>query len=70
MYQIVHGRNWSYLGPGGLTGGIASFRIRDVHPSTVNAFVQLTRCPSEGINAGLIGSLAIHARIDLWGADT
>ncbi|MCD9645253.1 Rpoc1p [Datura stramonium] len=43
---------------GGLTGRTASFRIRDIHPSHYGRI-----CPidtSEGINVGLIGSLAIH----------
>nr|DBA06324.1 TPA: RNA polymerase beta subunit [Tapheocarpa calandrinioides] len=66
LTQIVHGRKLSYLGPGGLTGRTASFRIRDIHPSHYGRI-----CPidtSEGINVGLIGSLAIHVRIDYWGA--
>ncbi|KAL5555681.1 hypothetical protein UlMin_037917 [Ulmus minor] len=61
LTQIVHGRKSSYLGPGGLTGRTASFRIRDIHPSHYGRI-----CPIdtfEGINVGLIGSLAIHARI-------
>nr|CUA65987.1 RNA polymerase beta subunit [Dianthus gratianopolitanus] len=66
LTQIVHGRKLSYLGPGGLTGRTASFRIRDIHPSHYARI-----CPidtSEGINVGLIGSLAIHARLGLWGS--
>ena len=66
LTQIVHGRKLSYLGPGGLTGRTASFRIRDIHPSHYGRI-----CPidtSEGINVGLIGSLAIHARIGYWGS--
>nr|YP_010143321.1 RNA polymerase beta subunit [Polygala arillata]QQL04527.1 RNA polymerase beta subunit [Polygala arillata] len=66
LAQIVHGRKWSYLGPGGLTGRTASFQIRDIHPSYYGRI-----CPidtSEGINVGLIGSLAIHARIGRWGS--
>jgi DNA-directed RNA polymerase subunit beta len=65
LTQIVHGRKVSYLGPGGLTGRTASFRIRDIHPSHYGRI-----CPidtSEGINVGLIGSLSIHARIGHWG---
>ncbi|RZC89857.1 hypothetical protein C5167_035855 [Papaver somniferum] len=65
LTQIVHGRKLSYLGPGGLTGRIASFRVRDIHPSHYGRI-----CPidtSEGINVGLIGSLAIHARIRFKG---
>jgi len=66
LTQIVHGRKLSYLGPGGLTGRTASFRIRDIHPSHYGHI-----CPidtSEGINVGLIGSFAIHARISRWGS--
>ncbi|CAI8583123.1 unnamed protein product [Vicia faba] len=66
LTQIVHGRKLSSLGPGGLTGRTASFRIRDIHPSHYGRI-----CPidtSEGINVGLIGSLAIHARIGRWGS--
>nr|YP_009351963.1 RNA polymerase beta subunit [Schoepfia jasminodora]AQW41680.1 RNA polymerase beta subunit [Schoepfia jasminodora] len=66
LTQIVHGRKSSYLGPGGLTGRTASFRIRDIHPSHYGRI-----CPidtSEGINVGLIGSLAIYARIGHWGS--
>nr|YP_009477038.1 RNA polymerase beta subunit [Adenocalymma nodosum]AVM81568.1 RNA polymerase beta subunit [Adenocalymma nodosum] len=66
LTQIVHGRKWSYLGPGGVTGRTASFPIRDIHPSYYGRI-----CPidtSEGINVGLIGSLAIHARMDHWGS--
>nr|WBU14124.1 RNA polymerase beta subunit [Cyanotis ciliata] len=66
LTQIVHGRKLSYLGPGGLTGRTASFRIRDIHPSHYGRI-----CPidtSEGVNVGLIGSLAIHVRIGYWGS--
>nr|YP_009141419.1 RNA polymerase beta subunit [Lathyrus odoratus]AIL55945.1 RNA polymerase beta subunit [Lathyrus odoratus] len=66
LTQIVHGRKWSSLGPGGLTARTASFRIRDIHPSYYGRI-----CPidtSEGINVGLVGSLAIHARIGRWGS--
>nr|YP_009861282.1 RNA polymerase beta subunit [Stylochaeton bogneri]QIU82972.1 RNA polymerase beta subunit [Stylochaeton bogneri] len=66
LTQIIHGRKLSYLGPGGLTGRTASFRIRDIHPSHYGRI-----CPidtSEGINVGLIGSLAIHARIGHFGS--
>nr|YP_009407322.1 RNA polymerase beta subunit [Aldrovanda vesiculosa]ASA46280.1 RNA polymerase beta subunit [Aldrovanda vesiculosa]QBC71176.1 RNA polymerase beta subunit [Aldrovanda vesiculosa] len=66
LTPIVHGRKWSYLGPGGLTGRTASFRIRDIHPTYYGRI-----CPidtSEGIHVGLIGSLAIHARIGVGGS--
>nr|YP_008994387.1 RNA polymerase beta subunit [Viviania marifolia]AGV02816.1 RNA polymerase beta subunit [Viviania marifolia] len=66
LTPIVNGRKWSHLGPGGLTARTASFRIRDIHPSHYGRI-----CPidtSEGINVGLIGSLAIHAKIGHWGS--
>nr|YP_010457342.1 RNA polymerase beta subunit [Euonymus acanthocarpus]UUA68525.1 RNA polymerase beta subunit [Euonymus acanthocarpus] len=66
LTQTVHGRKLSYLGPGGLTGRTANFRIRDIHPSHYGRI-----CPidtSEGINVGLIGSLAIHAKIGHCGS--
>ncbi|KAL5072945.1 hypothetical protein RYX36_011929 [Vicia faba] len=66
LTQIVDGRKLSSLGPGGLTGRTASFRVRDIHPSHYGHI-----CPidtSEGINVGLIRSLAIHARIGRWGS--
>lgn len=66
LTQIVHGRKSSYLGPGGLTGRTASFQIRDIHPSHYGRI-----CPidtSEGIHVGLIGSLAIYARMGHWGS--
>nr|YP_010154065.1 RNA polymerase beta subunit [Corydalis davidii]QQW51898.1 RNA polymerase beta subunit [Corydalis davidii] len=66
LTQIVHGRKVSYLGPGGLTARTASFRMRDIHPSHYGRI-----CPidtSEGINVGLVGSFAIHARIGHGGS--
>nr|GEU35367.1 RNA polymerase beta subunit, chloroplastic [Tanacetum cinerariifolium] len=66
LTQIVHGRKLSYLGPGGLTARTATFPIRDIHPSHYERI-----CPidtSEGISVGLIGSLAIHAKIGRWGS--
>ncbi|KAI7757525.1 LOW QUALITY PROTEIN: hypothetical protein M8C21_008188, partial [Ambrosia artemisiifolia] len=64
LTQIVHGRKLSYLGPKGLTARTATFPIRNIHPSHYGRI-----CPidtSEGINVGLIGSLAIHVRIGHW----
>nr|YP_010290862.1 RNA polymerase beta subunit [Gahnia tristis]ULQ66019.1 RNA polymerase beta subunit [Gahnia tristis] len=66
LAQVAHGRKWSFLGTRGLTSRTASFRIRDIHPSYYGRI-----CPidtSEGINVGLMGSLAIHARIGHWGS--
>ncbi|PIA29013.1 hypothetical protein AQUCO_06400064v1 [Aquilegia coerulea] len=66
LTQIVHGRKLSYLGPGGLTGRTASFRIRDIQLSHYGRICPINT--SEGINVGLIGSLEIHARIGYWGS--
>nr|YP_009729894.1 RpoB [Caldesia parnassifolia]QHW08230.1 RpoB [Caldesia parnassifolia]UDZ61118.1 RNA polymerase beta subunit [Caldesia parnassifolia]UDZ61119.1 RNA polymerase beta subunit [Caldesia parnassifolia]UDZ61120.1 RNA polymerase beta subunit [Caldesia parnassifolia]UDZ61121.1 RNA polymerase beta subunit [Caldesia parnassifolia] len=66
LTQTVHGRKLSSLGPGGLTARTASFRVRDIHPSYYGRI-----CPidtSEGLNVGLIGSLALHAKMDSWGS--
>nr|UDZ61131.1 RNA polymerase beta subunit [Echinodorus cordifolius]WRM53816.1 RNA polymerase beta subunit [Echinodorus grisebachii] len=66
LTHIVHGRKLSSLGPGGLTAQTASFRIRDIHPSHYGRICPIAT--SEGINVGLIGSLAIHVKIDSWGS--
>ncbi|KAF3673076.1 DNA-directed RNA polymerase subunit beta [Capsicum annuum] len=66
LTQIVHGRKYCYLGPGGLTCRTASFRIRHIHPSHYGCIFPIDT--SEGINVGLIRSLAIHARIGYWGS--
>nr|YP_009390879.1 RNA polymerase beta subunit [Drosera erythrorhiza]ARV87543.1 RNA polymerase beta subunit [Drosera erythrorhiza] len=66
LTPIVHGRKWSSLGPRGLTGRTASVKLRDIHPTYYGRI-----CPidtSEGIHVGLIGSLAIHARIGIGGS--
>jgi DNA-directed RNA polymerase subunit beta len=65
LTEIVHKRRLSSLGPGGLTRRTAGFQVRDIHPSHYGRI-----CPietSEGMNAGLIGSLAIHAKINNLG---
>nr|YP_009239039.1 RNA polymerase beta subunit [Monsonia emarginata]AML26863.1 RNA polymerase beta subunit [Monsonia emarginata] len=66
LAQIVHGRKWSFLGPGGLTARTASFRIRDIHPSYYGRICTIDT--SEGLKVGLMGSLAIHARIGHYGS--
>nr|YP_009970852.1 RNA polymerase beta subunit [Passiflora costaricensis]QNE88470.1 RNA polymerase beta subunit [Passiflora costaricensis] len=66
LSQIFHVRRLSFLGPGGLTTRTANFGMRNIHPSHYGRI-----CPidtSEGINAGLIGSLTIHAKIGHWGS--
>lgn len=65
LTEIVHKRRLSSLGPGGLTRRTAGFQVRDIHSSHYGRI-----CPietSEGMNAGLIGSLAIHAGINASG---
>nr|QUE27699.1 RNA polymerase beta subunit [Isoetes hypsophila] len=65
LTQIVHRRRLSYLGPGGSIRRTASFQVRDTHPSHYGRV-----CPietSEGMNAGPISSLALHASVDPWG---
>nr|QWW93010.1 RNA polymerase beta subunit [Cyathodium smaragdinum] len=65
LTEIVHKRRLSSLGPGGLTRRTASFQVRDIHSSHYGRI-----CPietSEGMNAGLISSLAIHAKLSLLG---
>ncbi|NER81997.1 MAG: DNA-directed RNA polymerase subunit beta, partial [Leptolyngbya sp. SIO1D8] len=51
--------------PGGLTRERAGFAVRDIHPSHYGRI-----CPietPEGPNAGLIGSLATHGRVNEFG---
>lgn len=65
LTEMVHKRRLSSLGPGGLTRRTAGFQVRDIHPSHYGRI-----CPietSEGMNAGPIGSLAIHAKINNLG---
>nr|YP_009426330.1 RNA polymerase beta subunit [Diplazium dilatatum]ASU95004.1 RNA polymerase beta subunit [Diplazium dilatatum] len=61
LSEMVHKRRLSSVGPGGLTRRTASFQARDIHFSHYGRI-----CPietSEGMNAGLISSLAIQAEI-------
>nr|YP_010981709.1 RNA polymerase beta subunit [Lygodium circinatum]UYR96082.1 RNA polymerase beta subunit [Lygodium circinatum] len=61
LAEMVHKRRLSALGPGGLTRRTASFQARDIHFSHYGRI-----CPietSEGMNAGLISSLAIFAEV-------
>nr|YP_010715459.1 RNA polymerase beta subunit [Todea barbara]WDE24576.1 RNA polymerase beta subunit [Todea barbara] len=66
LAEVVHKRRLSALGPGGLTRRTANFQVRDIHPSHYGRI-----CPietSEGMNAGPIASLAIHARVSTSGS--
>ncbi len=56
----------SSLGPEGLTRRTASLQVRDIHPIHYGHI-----CPIEtfeGMNARLIASLAIHARVNTRGS--
>jgi len=62
---MSHKRKLSLLGPGGLTRRTASFRTRDIHPSHYGRICTIET--SEGMNAGVIPSLSICARVDSEG---
>ncbi len=65
LAELTHKRRLSALGPGGLTRERAGFAVRDIHPSHYGRI-----CPietPEGPNAGLIGSLSTHARVNPYG---
>ncbi|MDY7005667.1 MAG: DNA-directed RNA polymerase subunit beta [Cyanobacteriota bacterium] len=65
LAELTHKRRISALGPGGLTRERAGFAVRDIHPSHYGRI-----CPietPEGPNAGLIGSLANHAKVNSYG---
>nr|QXO90639.1 RNA polymerase beta subunit [Pyrrosia assimilis] len=66
LSELVHKRKLSSVGPGGLTRRTASFQARDIHFSHYGRI-----CPietSEGMNAGLISSLAIQAEVSNSGS--
>nr|YP_009455762.1 DNA-directed RNA polymerase beta chain [Dictyopteris divaricata]YP_010205269.1 DNA-directed RNA polymerase beta chain [Grateloupia livida]AQZ24978.1 DNA-directed RNA polymerase beta chain [Dictyopteris divaricata]UAV85838.1 DNA-directed RNA polymerase beta chain [Grateloupia livida] len=65
LAQLTHKRRISSLGPGGLNSDHVSFTARDIHPTQYGRL-----CPietPEGQRAGLITSLATHAKIDQYG---
>lgn len=65
LAELTHKRRISALGPGGLNKERAGFAVRDLHPSHYGRI-----CPietPEGPNAGLIGSLSIYARVNIYG---
>ena len=65
LAQLTHKRRISSLGPGGLNSEHVSFAARDIHPTQYGRL-----CPietPEGQKAGLIASLATHARINNYG---
>jgi len=65
LADIIHKRKMSLLGPGGLTRTTASFRVRDIHPSYYGRICPIAT--AEGLNAGLICSLATYAKINYQG---
>ena len=65
LAELTHKRRLSALGPGGLSRQSAKLEVRDVHHSHYGRI-----CPietPEGPNIGLIGSLAMHGRINEFG---
>ena len=65
LAELTAKRRLSALGPGGLSRQSAKLEVRDVHESHYGRI-----CPietPEGPNIGLIGSMAVHARIDDYG---
>jgi len=65
LAELTHKRRLSALGPGGLNRERAGFEVRDVHHSHYGRI-----CPietPEGPNIGLIGTLAVYARLNKFG---
>ncbi len=65
LSEVTHKRRISALGPGGLTRERAGFEVRDVHNTHYGRV-----CPietPEGPNIGLINSLAVYARANVYG---
>ena len=65
LAQLTHKRRISSLGPGGLNSDHVSFAARDIHPTQYGRL-----CPietPEGQRAGLVASLATHAKINEYG---
>jgi DNA-directed RNA polymerase subunit beta len=65
LAELTSKRRLSALGPGGLSRQSAKLEVRDVHHSHYGRI-----CPietPEGPNIGLIGSMAVHARVDSYG---
>ena len=65
LAELTAKRRLSALGPGGLSRQSAKLEVRDVHHSHYGRI-----CPietPEGPNIGLIGSMAVYARVDDYG---
>ena len=65
LSEVEHKRRMSAMGPGGLDRYRAGFEVRDVHRSHYGRI-----CPiqtPEGPNIGLVGHMAIYARVNEYG---
>ncbi len=65
LSEVEHKRRLSAMGPGGLERNRAGFEVRDVHRSHYGRI-----CPiqtPEGPNIGLVGHMALYARINEYG---
>ncbi|MFH1354192.1 MAG: DNA-directed RNA polymerase subunit beta [bacterium] len=65
LSEIEHKRRMSAMGPGGLDRHRAGFEVRDVHRSHYGRI-----CPiqtPEGPNIGLVGHMAVYARLNEYG---
>ncbi len=65
LSEVEHKRRVSAMGPGGLDRNRAGFEVRDVHRSHYGRI-----CPvqtPEGPNIGLVGHMALFARINSYG---
>ncbi len=65
LSEVEHKRRVSAMGPGGLDRNRAGFEVRDVHRSHYGRI-----CPiqtPEGPNIGLVGHLALYARVNEYG---
>ncbi|MBR5137247.1 MAG: DNA-directed RNA polymerase subunit beta [Clostridia bacterium] len=65
LAELTHKRRLSALGKGGLSRDRATFEVRDIHHSHYGRM-----CPietPEGPNIGLIGSLALYAKVNPYG---
>ncbi|MEX1997429.1 MAG: DNA-directed RNA polymerase subunit beta [Candidatus Andersenbacteria bacterium] len=65
LSEVEHKRRLSAMGPGGLDRNRAGFEVRDVHRSHYGRI-----CPiqtPEGPNIGLVGHMALYARLNEYG---
>jgi DNA-directed RNA polymerase subunit beta len=65
LAELEHKRRLSAMGPGGLTRERASFEVRDVHQSHYGRICPIAT--PEGPNIGLVGHLALYAKVSPLG---